>query len=116
MLHISGIVVEGEKRGRVLGFPTANLEFKKRLHISPGIYAGWVIVGKKKYMAGLYIPEPMNRVEAHVLDYTGESLYGVFIEVEAVQKVSEIEKHDSDEELVKKIKSDIEMVRETLQK
>lgn len=116
MLKIAGIVIEGEKRGRVLGYPTANLEFKKRLHISPGIYAGWVIVGKKKYMAGLYIPEPVNRIEAHLLDYTGESLYGTYLEVEAVQKVSEIEKHDSDEELVKKIRSDIEMVREMLRK
>lgn len=116
MLHITGMVVHGEKRGRLLGYPTANLEFKKRLHISPGIYAGWVIIGKKKYMAGLYIPEPVNRVEAHVLDYAGESLYGTHLEIQVVQKVSEIEKYDSDEELVAKIKKDIEMVREVLGK
>lgn len=116
MLHVEGIVVHGEKRGRVLGYPTANLKAKKKLQVTSGIFAGWVMVGKKKYMAGLYIPSTLDRVEAHLLDYPGESLYGVHIEVQVVQKVSEIEKHDSDEELIAKIKKDVEMVREVLGK
>lgn len=117
MLHISGIVVQGEQRGRVLGFPTANIDIKKKkLYVTPGIFAGWAIVGKKKYKAGVFIPDTLDRVEAHLLDYSGGSLYGKHIELEVLQKVSEIERYDTVEELIVKIRSDIELVREVLQK
>ncbi len=117
MLHITGIVVHGEKRGRLLGYPTANIDIKKKkLHVTSGIFAGWAHVGKKKYMAGVFIPESRDRVEAHLLDYPGESLYGVALELEVVQKVSEIERYDTLEELIAKIGSDIELVREVLKK
>ncbi len=117
MLHISGIVVQGEQRGRVLGFPTANIDIKKKkLHVRSGIFAGWALVGKEKFMAGIFIPETLDRVEAHLLDYMGKELYGKHIELEVLQKVSEIERYDTLEELVAKIKSDIELVREVLGK
>jgi riboflavin kinase/FMN adenylyltransferase len=117
MLHITGIVVQGEKRGRVLGFPTANIDIKKkRLHVSPGIFAGWALVGKERYMAAVFIPKSLDRAEAHLLDYPGFSLYGKHIEVEVLQKVSEIERYDTTEELIAKITNDIELVREVLKK
>ncbi len=117
MLHITGIVVQGERRGRVLGYPTANIDIKKkRLHVSSGIFAGWAIVGKERYMAGIFIPDSLDRVEAHLLDYPGLSLYGKHIELEVMQKVSEIERYDTTEELITKIKSDVELVREVLKK
>ncbi len=117
MLYITGIVVEGEQRGRTLGFPTANIDIKKKkLYVTPGIFAGWAIIEKRRYMAGVFIPNSLDRVEAHLLEYTGESLYGKHIELEVLQKVSEIERYDSLEELVAKIKSDIELVREVLGK
>ncbi len=117
MLYITGIVVHGEKRGRVLGYPTANIDIKKKkLPITPGIFAGWTIVEKKKFITAFYIPESLDKVEAHLLDYSGESLYGVYLELEIVEKVSEVEHHDSDEELIAKIKKDVEMVRDVLGK
>ncbi|HRH23185.1 MAG TPA: riboflavin kinase [Candidatus Magasanikbacteria bacterium] len=117
MLHITGVVVQGEQRGRILGFPTANIDIKKKkLYVTPGIFAGWAVVGKKRYMAGVFIPHTLDRVEAHLLDYPGESLYGKHIEVEVLQKVSEIERYDTIDELIAKIKSDLELVREVLEK
>lgn len=117
MLHITGVVVQGEQRGRILGFPTANIDIKKKkLYVTPGIFAGWAIVGKKKYKAGVFIPTTLDRVEAHLLDYTGKELYGKHIELEVLQKVSEIERYDTTEELIAKIKNDLELVREVLGK
>lgn len=117
MLHISGIVVQGEQRGRVLGYPTANIDIKKKkLHVSPGIFAGWAILEKVRYMAAVFIPETLDRAEAHLLDYSGQSFYGKHIELEVIQKVSEIERYDTIEELKEKIRSDVELVRELLGK
>ncbi len=117
MLHITGIVVQGEKRGRILGFPTANIDIKKKkLYVTPGIFAGWAMVGKKRYKAAVFIPTTLDRAEAHLLDYTGKEFYGKHIELEVLQKVSEIERYDTTDELIEKIKNDVELVREVLGK
>jgi len=111
----SGIVIKGDGVAREFGFPTANLnyEVKDETKVSTGVFAALVFFDKQKYNSALIIiPHGKSfKFEVHVLDFEGD-LYGKYLEVDLVQKVSEIEKYDSQEELLEKIKHDIEMVKE----
>src|SRR5271170_3267361 len=77
---ISGCVVEGERLGRKLGFPTANLEVTGRLLPSNGVYSGCSKLKGRFYRVALNIGlrptvatgKPQLRVEAHLLDFNGE--------------------------------------------
>lgn len=110
---LSGLVIHGDKIGRTLGFPTANLDIaKKHCPFAPGVYAVKVKLNKKEYQGALAIQEKPRKVEVHLLNYFGEDFYGKYLEVELVQKVSEMENMDSLEELKEKIQKDMEMVRE----
>ncbi|HBU06649.1 MAG TPA: hypothetical protein DEB09_01035 [Candidatus Magasanikbacteria bacterium] len=109
---LKGIVIHGDGIGKKLGFPTANLDIeKKKCKFNSGVYAAKVTLNKKEYQGALAIQEKNWKVEVHFLDYVGEDFYGSFIEVEPIQKVSEMERFDSFEELQTKIKKDMLVVR-----
>jgi len=110
---LAGIVIHGDKIGKTLGYPTANLNVEKKdCKLSPGVYAVEVILDRKKYQGALAIQEKKWKVEVHILDYSGEDFYGKYVEVEPVKKVSEMEGFTGQDSLVEKIKSDVEKVRE----
>lgn len=110
-----GTVVHGEKMGRALGYPTANLDILiKDTKCKPGIYAATVTLKKKKYKAALVINTAENKVEAYLFDYSGEEFYGSEMQVDPLQKVSEIEQYDNIEDLKKKVDEDILLVRKIL--
>jgi riboflavin kinase/FMN adenylyltransferase len=106
-----GQVIHGQKEGRTLGYPTANIEFRGRL--DDGIYAGWAIVEGKKYKAGLLHKRGTNILEAYIIDFSGD-LYGKVIELEVRQKIREDIKFNSNEELIEQVKKDIEKIKELL--
>ncbi|KKQ27278.1 MAG: FMN adenylylate transferase [Candidatus Magasanikbacteria bacterium GW2011_GWC2_37_14] len=107
-----GKVIKGEGIGKKLGFPTANLEiFKKDLNLQPGVYAVKVIWDHKIFAGALAIQIEPYKVEVYLLDYQGPDFYGVYLEVEPVQKVGEQEKYPNTEELIEKITLDVEKVR-----
>ncbi|MBI2436253.1 MAG: riboflavin kinase [Candidatus Magasanikbacteria bacterium] len=109
-----GIVIKGEGIGRQYGYPTANLNcLKKEVKISEGIYACYVYVRKKKYPAALAVQSDPWKVEVHIFDFN-EDLYGSFIEVDLVQKVSEFEMYTNTKELIEKIGRDVQMVKDLL--
>ncbi|MFA7314478.1 MAG: riboflavin kinase [Candidatus Magasanikbacteria bacterium] len=113
----SGIVVHGDGNGKIFGFPTANIDcqIKKGMNITTGVFASVVTIDNKKYNSAFVImsKEKSFKFEVHILDLDFDSdLYGKYLEVDLVQKVSEVERYDSHEELLKKIKQDIEMVKE----
>jgi len=113
---ISGIVIRGNGLGRKYGFPTANLDCaKKSVEEESGIYAAWVFFDQKKYMGALAIQDKPWGVEVHILDFRGD-LYGKYIEVEPVQKVSEYKNYDSTDELINKIRDDVVMIQDVLSK
>lgn len=108
----SGIVIRGDNIGKQMGYPTANLDTPKRkVDLEPGVYAVWVKLKRKKYRSALAIQDKPWKVEVHLLGYKGDDFYGAYIEVEAIQKVSQMCRFSSKNELQDKIKHDIEMVK-----
>lgn len=104
---ISGKVTKGKGKGNKLGFPTVNIELKKK--IESGVYAGFVETGGKKYKAGVFINKKGNLLEAYLIDFAG-NLYGEEIETEIGEKIREVMKFESDEELREQIEKDINII------
>jgi len=114
---VEGLVVPGEKRGGVLGFPTANIDIVHSLLVpANGVYSVVAHVGETK-ISGLanvgYKPTFEGRtrnVEVHLLDFA-QDLYGQVIKVEFIQRIREEKKFISSEDLVRQIEQDILTVR-----
>jgi riboflavin kinase/FMN adenylyltransferase len=94
---LTGIVIPGNKLGREIGFPTANLQIINEEKVIPGkgIYAAWVYIGREKYLGMAYIgtrPTVVSggeqRVEVHILDFSGD-LYGQTLKLEFLAFVRE---------------------------
>jgi riboflavin kinase/FMN adenylyltransferase len=117
--NVAGTVVTGFGRGIKLGFPTANINPEKELLPPAGIYAAFVSVEGKRYMAALNIGAKPTfadytfTFEAHLLDFEGD-LRGKRLNTEFVEKLRDIIKFDSPEMLKKQIAEDIKKVRKIL--
>ncbi|MEW8955467.1 bifunctional riboflavin kinase/FAD synthetase [Clostridium sp.] len=109
---IRGIVKHGKKLGRTLGFPTANLEYRKDTIIpSIGIYYTNIRINKKVFKAMTnigYNPTVDGKelsIETFILDFN-EEIYGKEIEVYFIEKVRDEIKFNSLEELKDQLKKD----------
>ena len=115
---ISSRVIEGDKLGRTLGFPTANLDIAGLVLPPCGVYAATVRAGGGTHHAVLNIghrptlnnPAPPLRFEAHILDFTGD-LYGREMEVTPIKKLRDEQKFCSLDELKSQIARDIQAAR-----
>lgn len=115
-----GLVVHGDRRGRELGFPTANLQ-PPLYQIIPasGIYAGYVRFDGQKLPAAISIGTNVHfhgtalKVEAHILDWDGD-IYDRVIGIEFVDRVREERKFESLEALIEEMKHDCGEVRRVL--
>jgi riboflavin kinase/FMN adenylyltransferase len=115
---ICGKVVEGDKLGHKLGFPTANLETNGLVLPPNGVYSGCTNRKGRFYRIALNIgvrptvapAKPNQIVEAHLLDFDG-NLYGEEIEVEIGDKLREERKFASKAELAAQIACDVAAVR-----
>ena len=111
---ISGRVVEGDRVGRQLGFPTANLDVTGLVLPPNGVYAGLAFVRKTSHHVVLNIgfrptmaaATPQLRVEAHVLDFSGD-LYGQELEITFAAKIRDEKKFPSADALREQIACDI---------
>ena len=111
---LSGKVIEGDKLGHKLGFPTANLDATGLVLPPSGVYAIHANVDGKTFRSVLNIgyrptlrePNPTLHVEAHLLDFNGD-LYGKEMEITFVEKLRDEQKFSSMEELKKQITSDV---------
>ncbi len=128
--RLSGHVVFGEKRGRRLGFPTANLATDPhRLVPAVGTYSGIAALPQhlpkklkpKTYQAVCNIghsptfgDQPLKRVEIHLLDYNGGEFYGDPLTINFHHKLRDEQKFDSAEQLVVQIRQDCEQARQQL--
>lgn len=119
---VAGSIVAGEKRGRQLGFPTANLHTELAIP-GDGVYAGWlgqrstgeqlpaaISIGTNPTFAG----ERQRRVEAYVLDRTDLDLYGSEVEVAFLRRVRPTLRFADAEELVATMHQDVEQTRSLL--
>jgi riboflavin kinase/FMN adenylyltransferase len=111
---ISGRVIAGDGVGRKLGFPTANLDAVGLVLPPNGVYIGHAKIGEKPQPVALNIgfrptlanSGPQLRVEAHLLDFTGD-LYGRELEIEIGEKLRDERKFGSLEELKAQIARDV---------
>ena len=116
---MTGVVVSGRKKGRLLGFPTANIRALSDLTVGPGIYAGHVIIGKTKYQSALYLsgdlPAQAGKVvEAFIFDFSG-NLYGKEVKVEILKKIRNKRDFKSTAEAISQITKDVLEIKEFLQ-
>lgn len=129
---VAGTVVEGAKRGRTIGFPTANINAPGAFLPAAGVYAGalaiWSPGGPH---AGRVWPAVANlgrnptfvegsdasplRLEAHVLDESlGEDLYGLEVEFSFVARLRAEQQFDGPAALVEQIHRDVRAARPAL--
>lgn len=111
MRELSGIVIEGDKVARTLGYPTANLEVTGA-NARDGIYAGWVLLDDGEFPA-IAIIGVDDKTEIHIINWEGD-LYGQQIAMTLVDKIRDIEDYTEREELLGQIERDIEAAKELL--
>lgn len=84
---LEGKVIEGHRRGRTIGVPTANLDAADQLLPADGVYSGRCTIDGRTHAAAVSIGiaptfgDSRRQVEAHLLDFTGD-LYGRTIRLE----------------------------------
>ncbi len=114
--RIRGMVTHGAGRGAKLGFPTANLEAVDTLLPLEGVYAGRAWVHAKPHAAAIHLgPNPTFgeghlKVEVHLLDFD-ETLYGLPLEVEFLERLRGIVKFDNRGALEEQLQRDIGRAR-----
>ncbi|RFA11896.1 riboflavin biosynthesis protein RibF [Subtercola boreus] len=118
---VQGEVVHGAKRGRELGFPTANLSpSSEGLIPADGVYAGWLTDGDSRYPAAISVGSnptfdgvPPKQVEAFVLDETID-LYGHVVLIAFADRIRGMVKFTGIGPLIEQMNDDVEKVRERL--
>ncbi len=117
--RVCGKVVHGDKQGRQIGVPTANIALKRRKSPLKGVYAVRVygISADSKPLnavANVGIKPTLNsrteRLEVHLLDFAGD-IYGQRICIEPAAKIREEQKFASVDELKQQIAQDIEQAK-----
>ena len=122
--ELSGLVVHGEKRGREIGYPTANLAIAPNATIpSDGVYAGWLTVENQKWPAAISIgTNPTfegvrnRQVEAYALDQRDLDLYDKLAKVEFGWRLRDTIKFSGLDSLLAQMKIDCDKARELTQK
>ena len=123
--RVEGIVARGHRRGRSLGFPTANLETLPHTAIpADGVYAGWLAsldpagIEEERWPAAISIgtnPTFDGRertVEAYALDRDDLDLYGAHVAIDFAARLRGTVRFDSVGELVTQMRRDVDAARE----
>ena len=122
--RFSGVVVRGDQRGRLLGYPTANVAVTPGMAVpADGVYAGFVTrldgpsprwpaaisVGSNPTFDGVE-----RRIEAYVLDRDDLELYGVEIDIEFYARIRGQVRFAGMESLIEQMHHDVEEIRHLL--
>ncbi|HTW99030.1 MAG TPA: riboflavin kinase [Acidimicrobiales bacterium] len=118
---VRGVVIAGDRRGHLLGFPTANLRPVEGEPLpEDGVYAGVVeLTDGSSHLAAIsigcrpqfYAEDGVRLVESYLLDYDAD-LYGQEIEVRVGERVRGQMRFSSTDELVAQMGRDVDAVRE----
>lgn len=118
--QVCGRVIHGKKRGRKLGFPTANLKLETNYALPPeGVYAANVKLAGKNYAAAAnlgYNPTFNNQnisFEVYILDFEGD-LYGKRLCVNLLEFIREEKDFNDKDKLIKQMEKDILYTRNLL--
>lgn len=117
---VSGEVVHGEKRGRQIGFPTANVAvWEQQVIPGNGVYAGWAMLGNERHMAVTNVgvrPTFAGQgvtVESYLLDFDRD-IYGQQLTVTFETKLRSEMKFPGIQALIEQINADVVAGREYL--
>jgi riboflavin kinase/FMN adenylyltransferase len=117
---IEGAVIHGDKRGRTIGYPTANIDMGKYLRPAYGIYAvrgrladGTVLNGAANLGIRPQFEPPKELLEAFFFDWAGD-LYGQVVEVELIEFLRPEAKFDGLDALVAQMDADCARARVAL--
>lgn len=118
--QLVGPVIHGEKRGRKIGYPTANIEVSANSTIpSDGVYAGWLSVDTHRWPAAISIgTNPTfdglrgRQIEAYALDQKDLDLYGKIAKVEFGWRLRDTIKFSGLDPLLAQMKIDCDKARE----
>ncbi|MGO9113756.1 MAG: bifunctional riboflavin kinase/FAD synthetase [Thermoguttaceae bacterium] len=114
--RIRGTVVHGQGRGNRLGYPTANVGEIDTLLPGEGIYAGQAWIDGRSYATAMSLgsnptfDESEKKVEAFLLDYHGD-LYGRPIEIDFLDRLRDIRRFDSADQLIDQMVLDVQETR-----
>ena len=118
---IEGMVIDGDKRGRELSYPTANIDLQNQHKIVPkqGVYLvksklkGRVVYGMMNIGTKPTFNAAMPSIEVHFFDWNG-NLYGQAVQVELLKWVREERKFNTVEELQTQIQADEQYCRSSI--
>jgi riboflavin kinase/FMN adenylyltransferase len=119
-----GVIVKGDRRGKSLGFPTANLKVENSDKLIPakGIYAAECLIDGEKHYGLLSLgsrptfhPDGEVIPEFYIFDFNRD-IYDIIMQVNFVEKIRDEEKFDSVEKLIVQMKNDEEVGKEILSK
>jgi riboflavin kinase / FMN adenylyltransferase len=121
--ELRGTVIDGDKRGRTIGFPTANVSLSDEACLpADGIYAAWyarpdgvwlpaaVNLGRRPTF---YDDQPYSLLEAFLIDFQGD-LYGEPARVKFVERLRPEAKFDSLDALIEQMNRDVDRARSVL--
>ena len=114
--EVHGLVGAGAKRGRLLGFPTANVERVETLLPGDGVYAVRVAAAGRMWPGAANVgPNPTfgesaRKLEVHLLDFSGD-LYDQRLGVEFVERLRGTRPFAGAAELIQQLRRDVEAVR-----
>jgi riboflavin kinase/FMN adenylyltransferase len=117
---VSGEVVEGNKRGRTIGFPTANMAvWEQQVLPANGVYAAWATLGAERFMAVTNVGVRPTfdgttiTVEPHLLNFDRD-IYGEILSLTFEARLRREQKFDSIESLKAQLHRDIAQGRDLL--
>lgn len=117
---VSGEVIHGKKRGRQIGFPTANVDvWEEQVIPANGVYAGWAYLGGERHMAMINVGISPTfeykgvTVEAYLLDFDRD-IYGETLVISFEHRLRPEQKFDSLRALIDQINADVDAGRVVL--
>jgi len=116
---MEGVVVSGKRRGKVLGFPTANIGTDGELFPKSGVYAAIVVLKGEKFKAVANVgkhptfPDDPFSLEAHIFDFDSD-IYGEKVELLFVERIRDELAFPTPDALVEQIKLDVLKAKEIL--
>lgn len=117
-LSLIGRVIHGQKRGKILGFPTANIKPQHEIIPPDGIYAVRLTIDKKVFNGICYVGSAPTfksdrKVEVHIFNFN-KKIYHKTIEIKFISYIRKDKKFKNHQKLVEKIKQDILRAKQVL--